>query len=423
MDIIRIEPGMLSGKVNIPSSKSFAHRAVIAAFLSGKKTAVKNLDICEDISATINCIKSLGASCEYRNPSKTLLIERSSGKKGGTAVLNCCESGSTLRFFIPIVLAMGICAEFIGCGRLMQRPLEPYFKIMQNQGISYIQNGNSLKVSGKLRSGKFFIDGKISSQFITGLLFALPLLDGNSEIIIVNSLESKAYIDITISVLKSFGISIKNKNYESFIVKGGQKFAQKDFTVESDYSQAAFFLTAGAIGCDIKCLGLNKNSLQGDSEIINIIERLGGKITRERGGAVSAKHTACLKAATIDVSEIPDLVPILAVLLCFCEGTSLIVNAARLRMKESDRLRAISSELSRMGANIKEGSDFLEITGTGVLHGETVSAWNDHRIAMALAIAACRCEGEVIITGAKNAVKKSYPNFFDDYAALGGTVT
>lgn len=422
MDMVNITPTVLNGNVNTPPSKSFAHRAVIAGFLSENSCCISNLSLSQDIKATLDCAKALGAKFSFDKKSSSVTFKDGFKSIKRTPKLDCGESGSTLRFFIPIALALYSKAKFTGHGRLMERPLTPYFDIFEEKGISYNLKNGVLTVKGKLEPGIFKIDGGISSQFITGLLFALPLLDGDSKIEIEGNLSSRSYVDITISVLRSFGIEIENENYSAFNIKGNQQYKSQNYTVEGDFSQAAFFLVAGAIGCNITCHGLDENSLQGDKKIVEIIEETGAKVERCGNSSLRAIHTGRMHGITIDVDEIPDLVPILAVLLCFCKGTSRIENAGRLRLKESDRLAAICSELKKMGADITEGEDFLEIKGKQVLCGGRLSSWNDHRIAMALAIAACRTEGEVVIDGAKHAVKKSYPNFFDDYKTLGGNV-
>ncbi len=420
MDSVKITPSVLSGKVKVPPSKSFAHRAVLAAFLSGGECKINNIRLSEDISATLNCAKALGAEFEYNTKKGSVLLSNGLDKPSGKIKLDCGESGSTLRFLIPIALCFGENLEFTGRGRLMERPMKPYFDIFDEKGIKYALKKGVLSVNGKLSAGDFKIDGSVSSQFITGLLFALPLLDGDSHIIIEGNLTSKGYIDITLDVLKKFGIKIENDNYQVFTVKGNQQYKAKNFAVEGDFSQAAFFLVAGAIGCDIVCTGLKENSLQGDKKILDIISQTGAKIENIGANGFKAISTANMHGITVDADEIPDLVPIMAVLLAFCKGESRIVNAARLRIKESDRLAATCSELKALGADITEGEDFLIINGVQVLSGNTVSSHNDHRIAMAAAIAACRCEGEVIIDGALKSVKKSYPDFFDDYKKLGG---
>ncbi len=423
MDKLSITPSRLKGTVKIPPSKSSAHRALICGFLSGKACRIDGITTSDDMKATMSCIKGMGGDFLFDEISASVTFsERHNLPDSSPVVLNCRESGSTLRFFIPIALALGVSAEFHGHGRLMERPLDPYFNIFHRKGISYSIKDNVLSVSGKLSPDTFTVDGNISSQFITGLLFALPLLDGDSKIIITGGLKSRGYVDITIDVLKKFGIEIYNNNYEIISVKGNQKYKNIDYSVEGDFSQAAFFLVAGALGCDINCMGLSENSLQGDKKIINIIESIGGIIERDNHSGICAKRTANMRGITVDAEEIPDLVPVLAVLLCFCEGESKIINAGRLRLKESDRLAAITCELSKVGADITEGPDYLIIQGKQALCGAEVSSWNDHRIAMTMAIAACRCERELCIYDAVKSLKKSYPHYFEDYKALGGIV-
>jgi len=422
MDLVSITPSHLKGTVTVPPSKSFAHRALIAAFLSNEPCTIKNLSMSADIKATLDCIKKAGTVFSYLPKTLSLTFKKSSAYLSEDILFDCGESGSTLRFFIPIILALFGKAKFTGHGRLMERPLDPYFKIFDQKDIKYSIKNGILSLNGKLSAGEFTLDGSVSSQFLTGLLFALPTLDGDSRIKIDGDLSSRGYIDITLDVLKTFGIEIENLNYSTFVIKGNQKYIGKSYTIEGDFSQAAFFLVAGALGCDITLKGLLENSLQGDKEIINIIEKVGAAIKRSDDGTLCAKPSSAMHGITVDADEIPDLVPILAVLLSFCKGKSRIENAGRLRIKESDRLAAITKELKKMGADIIEGPDFLEISGKQILSGADISSWNDHRIAMATAIAACRCEGTVTISGAKKAVKKSYPNFFDEYEKLGGIV-
>ncbi|MBQ2932278.1 MAG: 3-phosphoshikimate 1-carboxyvinyltransferase [Clostridia bacterium] len=420
MDKITITPCPLSGSVKIPPSKSYAHRAIISAFLSGGDCKIENIKLSDDISATLSCMKALGGEYIYDPQSLTLNISRKTKPLTKKVRLDCLESGSTLRFFIPIALSLGTEFEFSGKDRLLSRPLDPYFKIFDHLGIEYHQTENSLLISGSLKPGKFVIDGSVSSQFVTGLLFALPLLDGTSEIAIDGNLSSKGYIDITLDVLKKFGIKIKNDNYKTFIIEGNQKYKAQNYVVEGDFSQSAFFLVAGALGSDITVSGLNPDSLQGDKKILDIIKETGAKIEQVSKSDFSAICTSLMHGITIDADEVPDLVPVLAVLFAFCKGESRITNASRLRLKESDRLSTTCDVLKKMGADIEEGEDFLVIKGKQTLKGAEVSAHNDHRIAMAAAIAACRCEGDVIIDGAEKAVSKSYPDFFEDYNNLGG---
>ncbi len=418
MDKIAITPKRLSGKVIVPPSKSVAHRAIIATALSGGECRIDNVEMSDDICATIDAVKTLGTKCDVCKEKKSICVSGNKAEKLSDMTIDCGESGSTLRFLIPVALVFGDSVKFTGRGRLMQRPQKPYIEMFEKKGIVCEKGDNYLKFSGKLKGGKYKIAGDISSQFITGLLMALPLMEEDSEIIVTTTPESKGYIDITLGVLKDFGIEIENHDYKRYVIKGKQKYKATDFAVEGDYSQAAFFLVAGALGCDVTCYGLSEDSLQGDRAIIDIIEQTGGEIVRKDGG-ISAIRSEDMRGIAVDAKDIPDLVPILAVLFAFCKGESRITGAGRLRMKESDRLAAISKELTHLGVDITEGSDSLVIRGRQVAECGVVSSWNDHRIAMALAIAACRCEGkEIVIEGAKDAVKKSYPVFFEVYNKL-----
>lgn len=419
MDNVTIKPTMLKGRVNIPPSKSMAHRAVIAAALSEEECKVKNIEMSEDISATLRGLRELGFKFSYAKSTKTVKFYSGRKKLAREEIeIDCGESGSTLRFLIPIALLTGKDIRFDCHGRLLQRPMKPYFDMFDKCGIAYEKGDGYIKTKGSLKSGIFKLAGNISSQFVSGLLFALPLLDGESEIVITTEPESTGYIDMTLDTLKRFGISVENKKYMSYSIYGGQKYKAEDTEVEGDYSQAAFFLTAGALGCDVECIGLPEHSLQGDMEILDIIERAGGIIEKTDEG-IKARHTPNMHGITVDARNIPDLIPAVAVMLAFCKGRSEIINAGRLRMKESDRLAAICEELSHLGADITEGGDYIRINGLQTAECATVSARNDHRIAMALAVAACRCEGEeVSVVGALSAVKKSYPDFFDVYKKL-----
>lgn len=404
MDKVVITPAKLSGSLIVPPSKSAAHRLLICAALSAGESFVDNVDLSQDISATVSAMRALGCRLE---PHKNVFLCSGSNNSSikDNVLIDCAESGSTIRFLIPIALAFGGSFRFTGRGRLLDRPLDAYFEICKKDGISFEKRDSEIYFSGKLKGGEYSLRGDVSSQFITGLLFALPLVDIGSVIKITTPLESKGYIDMTLSALSEFGISIENCDYREFKIKGGQKYLPHDCAVEGDYSQAAFYLVANALGSDVSVLGLSENSSQGDKEIINIIKSMG----------------APLAARTIDVSQIPDLVPPLAVLATQAEGETKIINAGRLRIKESDRLATITCELKKMGADITELSDALIIRGKTKLKGSVCEAHNDHRIAMALAIAATVADGEVTIKG-PDCVKKSYGHFWEDYAKLGGRI-
>ncbi len=405
---VEINPTLLKGTVSAPPSKSVAHRLLICAALAEGTSTVSGLQISKDIEATIQALKALGAeisvsgdTAEVTGISVSTLVKK--------AVVNCNESGSTLRFIIPIAAALGVNAEFLGQGKLPERPITPYLSELTKNGITFDYNNTMpFSISGKLKSGKFVVDGGISSQFITGLLFALPLLDGNSEIVLTSTLQSKPYVDITIGCLNQFGIEISEIS-DRYLIKGNQRFNPSKSVVEGDYSQAAFYFVANVIGNNIDISNLNSNSLQGDKKILEIIDK------------VRYNDKKQLNSFSVDASDIPDIVPILTVLASFCEGTSEITNVARLRIKESDRLEAISSCINKIGGNVITEADRLIITGVKSFTGGTVDSFNDHRIAMSMAIAATKCDKPLTITNA-GCVEKSYPNFFSDYTMLGGKI-
>ncbi len=405
---ITITPGLLSGSITPPPSKSQAHRALIATALAEGVSMLKNVALSQDIQATIRCLEALGAS--FRWESGTLAVTGLAGKttpQGELPLLDCGESGSTLRFLIPIALAVLGGGRFTGYGRLMERPQGPYFDLFREKGIFYEQKDGVLTVRGRLEAGTFSLPGNVSSQFITGLLYALPLLSGDSEILLTTSLESRGYVDMTLDVLEKFGVRVENRDYASLRVPGNQSFQAWDLTVEADWSNAAFWYAAALLESDVDIQGLDAHSTQGDAAIAGYYWTLARPADAE-----------------IDVSGCPDLVPPLAAMAALRgEGlTTRLVNAARLRMKESDRLSTVTEVLNALGAEVEEHNDYLVIRGKDTLPGGvTVSGHNDHRIAMMAAIAATNCDAPVTITGAE-CVKKSYPNFWEDYEALGGVI-
>ena len=424
---IKIKPSILNGKIEIPPSKSYSHRAVIAAALAegGKKSKIDNLKFSVDITTTTDIMENWGAKINREESSLEII------GNGGKVVpkdkhVQCNESGSTIRFLIPIGITDENELIFDGKGKLVDRPFDSYYRIFDKQGIFYKnENGKlPLTVNGKLKAGNYEIDGNISSQFITGLLYALPLLDGDSKLTINKNLESKGYIDLTLEILKLAGIEIMNNDYKSFDIKGNQVYKPFDYTVEGDYSQVAFWIVAGIISAnrnnEVKCLHVNKNSLQGDREIIEIVERMGANL--EIFGDYVIVKPSKTQGTVIDISQCPDIGPILTVLGALSEGETRIINGERLRIKESDRITSIKTELNKLGANVAEEGDSLIIQGVeGFTGGVTVNAWNDHRIAMSLAIASTRCEKEIILEEAES-VRKSYPHFWDDFVKLGGEI-
>lgn len=424
MNCVKISPSVLKGTVSVPPSKSLSHRAIISAGLSHGVSTIKNVMISKDITASLNCIKNLGAEISKTKVNDDIYdikIVGSTDLKLKDNTMDCFESGSTLRFFIPISLVKDNNAVFQGKGKLVSRPLNEYYKIFDKQGISYSTDSSNLplKVKGPIKSGDFKIKGNISSQFITGLLFALPLLSNDSNIKITTEMESKSYVDLTLDVLKKFSINITNDNYNNFTIKGNQHYKSTDYEVEGDFSQAAFWLCAGGINGNIGCSHLNLNSLQGDSQIIDIIKRMGINLSSENG-IVYAKSSKTV-STVIDASQCPDIIPPLCSLAALSSGTTEIINAKRLRIKESDRLEAMCTELNKIGADVKIKGDGLIINGKSELLGGEVDSWNDHRIAMSLAIASLKCKNPVTIKNS-SCITKSYPTFWKDLKMLGGKI-
>ncbi|MBE6850434.1 MAG: 3-phosphoshikimate 1-carboxyvinyltransferase [Ruminococcus sp.] len=403
---LQIKPHKLKGTVSIPSSKSITHRAIICAALAGGISNLSGIDYSKDIDATLQIMEAFGAHIK-KGDSNVVLSGIVSASH--TSIADCCESGSTLRFLIPVAAALGIRTEFRGQGRLPQRPITPFIRELSQKGVTFhYDNTMPFLMEGKLQSGAFRLEGDISSQFITGLLFALPLLDGDSEIIMTSPLQSKPYVDLTIDCMQKFGVSVEETPEGNYKVRGNQTYQAANMQMEGDFSQAAFFYVANYLGNNVELNNIPEKSVQGDRKILEIISEM---CYNKENGKNAAFH--------VDATDIPDLVPILAVLGTFGDGISVITGARRLRIKESDRLTAVSQLLNNLGGCVYVHEDGLEIHPVPTLHGGTVDSFGDHRIAMCAAIAATRCTEAVTILGAE-CVEKSYPAFFDDYQSLGG---
>lgn len=416
---IKIHPRKLKGSLVVPPSKSLSHRAIIAASLAHGTSVISNVVLSKDILATIEGMKAFGAEITIEDHTLTIV---------GTKVQRCKdqidanESGSTLRFLIPIALVNEEPICFTGKNQLVHRPLDAYFEIFEQLGISYTHKQQEylpLHLHGKLKPDTYYLRGDVSSQFITGLLYALPLLEGDSKIIITTELESKGYIDLTLDILKQFGIIISHQNYKEFYVKGNQSYCPCNYMVEGDYSQVAFFLVAGALGADIKLYGMRKDSYQGDKKIIEDIIKMQGNLRYEEDYICC--NPSQTVGTTIDFSQSPDLGPALTVLASLSKGISLFIKASRLRIKECDRITCMRQELEKMGAKIEEFSDGMKIEGVEKLKGAILDSHNDHRVAMALAMASLKTEGDIVIKNAE-CVSKSFPDFWDVFKALGGEI-
>ena len=555
---VKIIPGKLRGRITAMPSKSHAHRVLIAQKLAqlqgtGCKDPLFIPEFSRDITATKNCLAQLdscsaadhctragddlnaggvadrqtaaskttdGAGSRQADASQTADDQAGRRNTTGSAtaadtctdipLLDCGESGSTLRFMLPVAMAVTDKAIFAGSGKLPQRPISPLKEELETHGCVFTMgagrtadisktgittdnrsaadnsadsaNGGGATeictITGRLQPGEYTLPGNISSQFITGLLFALPILDGDSSLRLTTKLESAGYVDLSLDVLRDFGIDIRidtdENGFITYNIKGGQKYTEPEgLSIEGDWSNAAFWLACGALGGDIICDGLKADSSQRDREVLTVLQKLGASITTEAGSdglttvicrapgstgigihtnsgdCCAGTHStvngapdngspqtpatadptqtagmtgAGLAAIDLDVTQIPDLVPVLAAVMSAAEGNSVITGAERLRIKESDRLETVRDFLSRLGADIECLDDGLSITGMAGLAGGEVSSHNDHRIAMAAAVASCICRGPVVIRGA-DAVSKSYPDFFSDFAGLGGTVS
>ena len=405
----KITPSKISGEITAPPSKSYAHRLMIASFLSGEKTCVKKTGNSDDVSATVSALSSLGAKISVDD---VITIERAAIPSKTT--VDCGESGSTLRFLLPVAAALGIQATFTGHGRLLSRPISGLVEALNANGAKI----DGLTIKGKLSHGRLKVPANVSSQYITGLLFALPLLSGDSEIIFDGAPVSTGYIDITLDILHKFGIEVQKTAF-GYNVKGNQQYkAPRDITVEGDYSGSAFMLALGAICGDVKVNGLNPISLQGDAEIVNIIKKFGGAVT-VHGDGVSVKKGE-LNAIEADCENIPDLVQIISVLAAFAKGDSVLKNVSRLRLKESDRIAAIETMLSASHINCDYDGDNLYIRG-GSPVGGAFSGGGDHRTVMSAAVTALGAKGESTILGCES-VSKSYTEFFNDIKKLGGKI-
>lgn len=424
---VTIKPSKLIGRVSAPSSKSFSHRMLIAAALAGGVSEISNISASEDIDATVSALTALGAKIFREGTDYTVIGIKS---PAASAVIDCRESGSTLRFIIPIAAALGCSCEFRGSGKLPERPITPYIRELGKNGtvITRTDGVMPFTMNGKLRGGEYILEGDVSSQFITGLLFALPLCSENSVIRLASRLESKPYADMTIAALARFGISIDESEDSDglpvYRIRGGQKYRSADVSVEGDYSQAAFYFAANALGSEIKIDNLNEDSVQGDKKILEIVRNMGYNKLNGHESFASAVNAASavtekLSAFSVDVSDIPDLVPILTVLGCFADGVCRITGAKRLKIKESNRLEAIAAALENIGGKVTVHDDSLEIEPIDRFHGGTIDGCNDHRIVMASAIASTMADGVITITDAE-AVAKSYPDFWRDFESLGG---
>ncbi len=411
---VKIKPTKPSGEISAIASKSDAHRAIICASLADNKTNIHISHTSKDIEATLNCIKSMGADFSKKD---NVYEITPTNKLPENPVLDCNESGSTLRFLLPVLSALGCGATFTGKGRLPQRPMDLIVNLLEKHGNSFSSSSLPITVSGKTSTGTFDIAGDVSSQFISGLLFALPLLQEKCTVKLTSKLQSSSYVNMTTDTMKRFGACITH-NENEFITEPIERYkSPKEYTVEGDWSNAAFFMVMGALGGNIAIKNLDLNSHQSDKMILDVFSLAGVdfKASKDKVEVIKSQ----VGPFEFDVSECPDLFPVLSILACGAKGKSILYNAKRLRIKESDRIKSTKELILNLGGNAEETEDSLIIYGNGKLNGGTVDSYNDHRIAMSAYVASTICENDIILNDAK-AVDKSYPSFMDDFRSIGG---
>ena len=416
--IVQIQPpARIGGTVSAPPSKSMAHRAVLCSALAKGTSHIENLEFSKDISATLAAAGQLCARVE--SGPADVLVEGLGHFRPVFGPVDCCESGSTLRFLIPLASLTGQSITFVGRGRLMERPQSVYETLYREQNLHFEQANGQLTVAGSLRSGEYTLAGNVSSQFISGLLFALPLLAGDSTLHLVPPVESRSYIEMTRAAQAAFGVTSHWLDDTTLCIPGGQQYHPRDYIVEGDYSQAAFLAVLGAVKGGITLTGLAAETLQGDAAILDILRRCGAKFTRTEAGLVFEQ--ASLHGVDIDLADCPDLGPVLMVLGLLCEGTTVIRNAERLRIKESDRIAAMEAELRACGGVLSSEGGTITVQGCKPrLHAPEapLSGHNDHRVVMSLTVLALAAGIPLAINEAE-AVQKSWPHFFDALKPLG----
>ena len=417
------------GQVLLPPSKSVAHRAMLCAALSRGRCLLSHMAGSQDIAATARAIQALGGRAMLDEAAGALLVEGQNIGSAPGGAIDCGESGSTLRFLIPIAAALGGTWTFTGSGRLPQRPLDVYRDLLPGHSVSYRDPGDAslpLTIAGQLTPGGYQVPGNISSQFITGLLLALPLLPGDSDILLTTPLESEGYVNLTLQAMAQFGVTALPTE-RGWHVPGNQSYRPQNAPVEGDWSQAAFFLAMAALapgGEMVELSGLSPQSRQGDKACVELFQNFGLSI-RWQGDRLLARNPHAgepfhgLRGQAIDAAQIPDMVPALSVCAALSRGETRIYNAQRLRLKESDRLAAMEQALTALGGKVQATADGLVIQGVETLSGGLAQGANDHRVVMALAAAALGSRGPVTVTDAWS-VRKSYPKFFTDFESLGG---
>jgi 3-phosphoshikimate 1-carboxyvinyltransferase len=414
--VVEVYPSIVAGTINPPASKSYLHRSIICAALSEGTSTIENIVYSDDINVSLRAFEDMGVKVT-RFDNSVMIESRGLTHLEQEKEVYCNESGSTIRFLIPL-LSNSYKSQYKGKSGLMNRPFTIYEEIFKAQNLFFKQDKEKITTKGKLSPGKYIIPGNISSQFISGLLFVLPTLDGDSTIEVTGKFESSKYVDITVEILNKFGITVRFSE-NLFFIAGNQKYIPTTIYTECDYSQAAFYAVLGMINNNIQISGLNPKSLQPDRNIVKIIESMNGQVNSVHNDLIFYKSNTL--GTEIDVSQCPDIAPILGLLAACSKGETNIVNAKRLIIKESNRLLSTYETLKSLGVEVYMGEDSLRIIGTDKINGNTCSSFNDHRIAMTLGIAGTICDSKITIEGAE-AINKSYPNFFKDLESLGAVI-
>ena len=408
---LTIKPQIINKTIKVAASKSVMQRVIACAILSEGETVIKNYSLCDDCKVALKIAEDIGAEVVIKENQISIIP----GKNKINSKINCGESGLGVRMFTPLVSLFGKNFTINGKGSLKKRPVSGIEEALKQAGIKCKTNKGfiPIEISGKLKGGNFEIDGSLSSQILTGLLIALPKAEGNS-VIKVRNLKSKPYIDLTLSVLEDFGIEVINKNYEEFQINGNQKYQAQNYTIEGDWSGAAFFLVAGLIAGEVSLTGLNLNSKQADIKILEAIKHTGGNLNISENKITTKKSN--LKAFHFDATNCPDLFPPLVTMAAFCKGETSIKGVNRLIHKESNRAEVLQKEFANIGIEIRIQNDSMTVIG-GTVKGGTINSHNDHRIAMAAAVSALTSEKRIIIKNAGN-IKKSYPTFYNDLLGI-----
>lgn len=411
----KIFPSKISGAVTAPPSKSMAHRAMLCAALAEGVSCITNLADSEDLRATRRVLTGLGA--RFAPIPGGFAVTGAARLTPPDSPLDCGESGSTLRFAIPLAALCGAPVTFTGHGRLLQRPQSVYEALFRGQGLQWRQTPDALTVGGPLRAGAWTVDGGVSSQFISGLLLAMPLLDAPARLTVRPPFESESYVGLTAQAMAAFGVPVRREE-NTYWIEYGKKYNSANMAVEGDWSQAAFFAVLGAVRGGVTVRGLASGSRQGDKAVLDALARCGAAFVQDADGCHFEK--SALRAAPIDLTDCPDLGPVLMVLGLFCQGETVLTGARRLRLKESDRIAVMEEEIRKLGGVISSTENTVTVRG-GPLHGAQLDGHNDHRVVMAMAVAAL-CAGVPATIAGAEAVDKSYPAFFDDIRRLGAEV-